>query len=287
MPTGDVFKVTLFSHQAQRQFNNTHLFEVGAVTTADPFDEATALADVFNLDFIPLYQDALSDDVSLGCIKIEQVKGNGLPTFIKFLSNIKGTALGPALPDNMCAIIRRRGVVMGKMHRSLLFLSGVRVADTLGSFLTSAYLTGDLDALVDQYNEQLVASGGFDNAEFDPVIPSTPRVYGTDLAVSIDAPTNTLTLTAGGSWSSLGFVTGGQFRILAPSKDKGTYTATISGGSPAVLLSDNNLESTGADVISVQQATGPTIHIALTSAVPQIAIRQLNRRRSSHTGIVA
>lgn len=287
MPTGDVFKVSLLSHQAQRQFVNTHHFEVGAVTTSDPFDEATALADVFNLDFLALYQAALSDSLNFGCIKVEQVKGTGLPTFVKFLSNIKGTAVGDALPDNMVAIIRRRGDVMGVMHRSLLFLSGVRVADTLGSFLTAAYLAGPQLALVSQYNEQLVASGGFDLAEFNPVIPSTPRVYGTDLAVSIDAPTNTLTLTAGGSWSALGFITGGQFRINAPSKDKGTYSIIVSGGSPALVLSDNNVETTAASVISTQQVTGPTTYIALTSAVPQIAVRQLRRRRSSHTGIVA
>jgi len=176
---------------------------------------------------------------------------------------------------------------MGKTHRSLLFLSGVRILDTLGSFLTAAFVAGDLAALVAQYNEQLVASGGFDNAEFNPVIPTTPRVYGTDLAVSIDAPTNTLTLTAGGSWSALGFVTGGQFRILAPSKDKGTYSITVSGGSPALVLTNNNVETTGASVISCQQATGPTTYIALTSAVQQLALRQLNRRRSSHTGILA
>ncbi len=287
MPTGDVFKVSLFMHQAQRQFINTHLFEVGAVTTADPFDEATALADVFDLDFTSLYQDALSDDVSLGCIKIEQVKGDGLPTFIKFLSNIKGLAVGPALPDNMVAILRRRGVVMGKMHRSLLSLSGVRVADTLGSFLTSAYLQGDLLALISQYNEQLVASGGFDNAEFDPVIPSTPRVYGNDLDVTIDLTANTMSIIGGQTWSGLGFITGGQFRILAPNKNKGTYTATVVADNPTITLTNNQLETSGGAELSVQQVTGPTTYIDLTSAVPQIAIRQLNRRRSSHTGIVA
>jgi len=287
MPTGDVYKVSLFSNHVQRQFINTHYFEVGAVTTADPFDEATALADTFNTEFTSLYQDALSDDVSLGCIKVEQVVGADIPTFIQFLTNINGLAVGPALPDNMVVIIRRRGMVMGKTHRSLLFLSGVRIADTLGSFLTTAFVNGDLAALVAQYNDPMVASGGFDNAEFNPVIPTTPRVYGTDLAVSIDAPTNTVTLTGGGSWSALGFVTGGQFRILAPSKDKGTYSVTVSGGSPALVMTTNNVETTGASVISCQQATGPTTYIPLLSAVQQLAIRQLNRRRSSHTGILA
>jgi len=287
MPIGDVYKVSLFSNHVQRQFVNTHYYEVGAITTSDPFDEATALADVFNLDFVGLYQSALSDDVSIGCIKIEQVIGADIPTFIKFLTNINGTNVGPALPDNIVTIIRRRGMVMGVTHRSLLFLSGVRIADTLGSFLTAAFVAGDLAALVAQYNEQLVASGGFDNAEFNPVIPTTPRVYGTNLAVSVDAPTNTLTLTGGGSWSALGFVTGGQFRINAPSKDKGTYSCTVSGGSPALVLTNNNLETTGASTISCQQATGPTTYIALTSAVQQLALRQLNRRRSSHTGILA
>jgi len=287
MPTGDVYKVSLFSNHQQRQFINTHYFEVGAIVTADPFDEATALADVFNLDFTGLYQSALSDDVEIGCIKIEQVLGADIPTFIKFLTNIKGTNVGPPLPDNMVVIIRRRGMVMGKLHRSLLFMSGVRVADTLGSFLTAAYVAGDLAALVAQYNEQLVASGGFDNAEFNPVIPTTPRVYANDISVSIDAPTNTLVLNAGGSWSALGFVTGGQFRILAPSKDKGTYSITVSGGSPSLLLSNNNVETTASSTISCQQATGPTTYIPLTSAVQQLAIRQLNRRRSSHTGVLA
>ena len=287
MPTGDVFKVSMFSHHQQRQFVNTHYFKVGAITTADPFDEATALADVFNLDLVPLYQSALSDDVSLGCLKIEQVVGADIPTFIKFLSNISGTNVGPPLPDNMVTIIRRRGMVMGKTHRSLLFLSGVRILDTLGSFLENAFVIGDLAALIAQYNEQLVASGGFDLAEFDPVIPTTPRVYGNDLDVTIDNDANTMSIIGGQTWSGLGFVTGGQFRILAPSKNKGTYTATVVPVSPTITLSDNQLETDGGAELSCQQATGPTTYIPLLSAVPQLAIRQLNRRRSSHTGIVA
>jgi len=287
MPTGDVFKVSLLSNHVQRQFINTHYYEVGAITTGDPFDEATALADVFNLDFVNLYQDAVSDDVSIGCIKVEQVIGSDIPTFVKFLTNISGTAAGPALPDNMCVIIRRRGMVMGKTHRSLLFLSGVRIADTDGSFLAAAYVAGDLAALVAQYNEQLVASGGFDNAEFNPVIPTTPRVYGNDLSVTIDTALNTIVLIGGGTWSGLGFVTGGQFSIKAPSKNKGTYTATVVPASATITLSNNNLEIAGAETITCQQATGPTTYIPLLSAVQQLAVRQLNRRRSSHTGILA
>lgn len=287
MPTGDVFKVSLLSHQAQRQFISTHHFEVGAITTADPFDEATALADVFNLDFTSLYQAALSNAVNLGCIKVEQVKGAGLPTFQKFLSNIKGTAIGDALPDNMVAVIRRRGDVMGVMHRSLLSLSGVRVADTDGSFLNAAYLAGPQLALVSQYNEQLVASGGFDLAEFNPVIPSTPRVYSGDLDVTIDTAANTMSIIGGQTWSGLGFISGGQFRINAPNKNKGTYTVVVVAANPTITMTVNELETEGGAELSCQQVTGPTTYIALTSAVPQIAIRQLNRRRSSHTGIVA
>jgi len=287
MPTGDVYKVSLFSHHQQRQFINTHYFEVGAITTAEPFEEAEALADVFNIDFVGLYQGVLSDDVSIGCLKIEQVKGADIPTNIKFLTNIMGTLVGPALPDNIVVIIRRRGVVMGKTHRSLLFLSGVRVADTAGSFLTNAFVTGALLALVSQYNEQLIASPGFDSAEFNPVIPSTPRVYGNNLNVTIDTAANTMSIVGGQTWSGLGFITGGQFMIRGPNRNKGTYTATVVPASALITLSDNELETSGATVLSCQQVTGPTTYIPLTSTVQQLALRQLNRRRSTHTGILA
>lgn len=287
MPTEDVFKVSLFSHSTQRQFINTHYYESGSVVTIDPFDEAVALAEAFISDFLTKYQDVLSDEVSVGCIKVEQVKGGGLPTFIQFFTAIAGNRSGPPLPANMVVIIRRRGVALGKARRSLLFLSGVRALDTDGSFVNSAFVTPALNALVGQYNDQLVASPGLNSAEYNPVMPFTERVYATKVDVTIDTTLNTMSLIGGANWSGLGFITGGQFVIKGPNRNKGTYFATVVGGSPTITLTQNELETSGGATLSCQQVINPVIYITLASAVQQLAIRQLNTRRSSHTGILA
>lgn len=287
MPAEDVFKVSLFGHNHQRQFINTHYYETGIVVTTDPFEEAEALAEAFVSDFLTLYRDVVSTDVFYGCLKIEQVKGAGLPTFIDFFTNIAGTRVGAALPNNAVVIIRRRGVAAGKQKRSLLSLSGIRALDTDGSFVNAAFITPALDALVDQYNNQLVASPSHQLAEFNPVIPNTTRVYATNVDVTIDTALNTMSLIGGATWSGLGFITGGQFRINHPNRNKGTYFATVVPVSPTITLSQNELETSGGATLSAQQVTVPTVYITLQSAVQQLAIRQLNRRRSSHTGIQA
>lgn len=287
MPSEDVFKVTLFSHTTQRQFQNTHYFESGGVVTIDPFDEAVGLAEAFIADFLSLYRDVLSDETFIGCIKVEQVKGAGLPTLIEFFTNINGNRVGPPLPPNMVVIIRRRGVALGKARRSLLFLSGIRALDTNGSFLDLAFVTPALDALVAQYNDQLVASPSLNNAEYNPVMPFTQRVYATEVDVTIDTTLNTMSLIGGANWSGLGFITGGQFVIKGPNRNKGTYFATVVGGSPTITLTQNELEVSGGATLSAQQVIVPVDYITLQSAVQQLAIRQLNSRRSSHTGILA
>lgn len=286
MPTGDVLKASLFTHTTQRQFINTHYYQLGAVVTVDPFNAAAALSDAFNTTLLGPYRAALSDDTEFGCLKIEEVKGGGLPFFIEHYENLQGTLAGPPLPPDMAVIIRRRGTALSQTRRSLLFLGGVRVADTDGSFITPAYLTGALDTLIDLYNDQIVASAGFDLAEFDPVIPFRAYAYATDVGVTVNLVTNEITLDSGPAWDALGFITGGSFAIAAPNQNKGTYTATVTPASLVILLSNNELETAGGQTLSCQQALGPRDYTPLLSAIPQLAIRQLARRRSSHTGIL-
>ena len=287
MPAEDVFKVSLFSHNEQRQFITTHYYESGVVVTSDPFEEGQALADAFLTAWQTLYVNVLSNETFLGCIKVEQVKGAGLPTWISHLTDIKGSRAGPALPNNMVVIIRRRGISAGKQRRSLVFLSGVRSADTDGSFINAAFITPALEALVDQYNNQIVASASFQLAEYNPVIPRTERVYGNNLNVTIDTALNTMTIIGGQTWSGLGFVSGGRFSIRHPNRNKGTYTATVVPASTTITLSDNELETSGSAELSCSQVITGVVYITLQSAVQQLAIRQLNRRRSSYTGILA
>lgn len=287
MPIGDVLKVSLFTHTTQRQFINTHYYKQGSVIPSDPFVAAEALSNAWNTAFLGPYRTIMSNETSFGCVKIEEVVGSGLPTFINHYQNLLGLALGPPLPPNMAVIIRRRGTALGRARRSLVFLSGIRVADTNGSFLTPAFLVPDLQALTNLYNDQLVAISAFDFATFDPVIPHTQRAYGRDLLVTVNLVTNEITITAGTAWDSLGFITGGQFSIAAPNKNKGTYTATVTPASSTILLSDNELETSGSQTLSAQQVIVATDYIPLLSAAPQLAIRQLDRRRSSHTGVLA
>ena len=287
MPTGDVLKLSLFTHTTQRQFVTTHYYKLGAVTTSDPFDAAAALSDAFNTTLLGPYRAALSDETEFGCIKIQEIIGAGIPSFIQHYQNLQGTRVGPVLPPNMAVIIRRRGFALGKTRRSLLFLGGVRTFDTNGSFLEPGYVTGPLNDLVNLYNDQLIASAGLDLAEFDPVIPHTQRVYGKDLDVSVNVVTNEMTLTSGAAWDARGFISGGQFSIAAPNRNKGTYTATVTPASLTILLSDNELELSGGQVLTCQQVIVPTDYIVLLTAVQQLAIRQLARRRSSHTGVIA
>ena len=287
MPLGDVYKVTLFTHGQQRQFNNTHYYEVGAINPVDDFDEAQALAETWEQAFTSLYQAALSDDTEFGCVKVEKVVGPRIPFYIFFYANKFGTAVGGALPDNLTMVIRRRATIMGKSHRSLLHISGMRHLDVAGSFLEAAFVTGPLDALVDKLNDQLVSSPGFNSAEWEPKIPSTPYVYFRDTPVAVNTTAQTITRNDGKKWDTEGFVNGPQFRINAPSKNKGLYTATTAPLSSVITLSDNELETESETVLSGQQATGPRIFVDLQSAVPQIAIRSLKQRRSSHTAIVA
>ncbi len=287
MPTGDVLKLSLFTHTTQRQFINTHYYKLGAVVTVDPFDAAAALSDAFNTTLLGTYRAALSNETEFGCIKIEEVVGAGIPTFIQHYNDLQGTLVGPVMPPNMAVIIRRRGFALGKNRRSLLFLGGIRTNDTNGSFLQPAYVAGALQDLVNLFNDQIIASGGLDFAEFDPVIPHTQRVYGTDLDVTVNVVTNEMTLTSGAAWDVRGFITGGQFSIAAPNRNKGTYTATVTPASLTILLSDNELELSGGQVLTCQQVIVPTDYIPLLSTQAQLALRQLARRRSSHTGLVA
>jgi len=287
MPTGDVLKLSLFTHTTQRQFINTHYYKVGSVVTSDPFDEAAALSDAFNTTLLGTYRAALSNETEVGCIKIESITGAGIPTFIQHFNDLQGTLVGPVMPPNMAVIIRRRGFALGKNRRSLLFLGGIRTNDTNGSFLQPGYVSGALQDLVNLFNDQIIASGGFDLAEFDPVIPHTQRVYARDLLVTVNVITNEITIVGVGAWDTRGFITGGQFSIAAPNRNHGTYTATVTPASLTILLSDNELEVSGGQVLSCQQVIVATDYIPLLSTVPQLALRQLGRRRSSHTGLVA
>lgn len=286
MPTGDVLKLSLFTHTTQRQFVNTHYYKLGAVVTVDPFDAAAALSDAFNTTLLGPYRAIMSNQTEFGCIKISEVVGSGLPSFIEFYDDLQGTRGGFAEPANMALIIRRRGFALGKTRRSLLFLSGIRVDDVDGSFLAPGFITPVLNDFVALLNDQLIASAGLDLAEFDPVIPHTQRVYGRELDVTVNVVTNEITITAGTAWDSLGFISGGQFSIAAPNRNKGTYTATVTPASSTILLSDNELELSGGQTLSCQQVIVPTDYIPLLSAVQQLALRQLARRRSSHTGVV-
>ncbi len=287
MPTGDVLKLSLFTHTTQRQFINTHYYKLGAVVTSDPFDAAAALSDAFNTTLLGSYRAALSNETEFGCIKIEEVIGAQIPTFIEHYNDLQGTLVGPVMPPNMAVIIRRRGFALGKNRRSLLFLGGIRTNDTNGSFLQPAYVTGALQTLVNLFNDQIIASAGLDLAEFDPVIPHTQRVYGKDLDVTVNVVSNEMTLTSGAAWDVRGFITGGQFAIAAPNRNKGTYTATVTPASLTILLSDNELELSGPQVLTCQQVIVATDYIPLLSTQAQLALRQLARRRSSHTGLVA
>ncbi len=287
MPTGDVLKLSLFTHTTQRQFINTHYYKVGSITTTDPFDEAAALSDAFNTTLLGLYRGALSDETEFGCIKIESISGAGIPSFIQHYNDLQGTLVGPVLPPNMAVIIRRRGFALAKVRFSLLFLGGVRTTDTNGSFLVPSYVAGPLQALVNVFNDQIIAAAAFNLAEFDPVIPHTQRVYATDVDVTVNVTTNDMTLVSGAAWDVRGFITGGQFSIAAPSRNKGTYTATVTPASLTIVLTDNELELAGSEILSCQQVVVPTDYIPLLSTQAQLAIRQLARRRSSHTGVVA
>lgn len=287
MGIGDVYKVELFTSQDQRQFINTHFYRIGAITVTDAFEEAQALADTFVTFFQAAYQGVLSDDVQLGCVKVTKVLGPRIPFFIQFFDNIQGTQIGPPLPDNLTTVIRRRGDDAGKPLRSLLHISGVRQADTLGSFLTSAFVLGNLNTLVQLYNDQMVASASFNLAEFDPVIPHTGYVYGRNLSITPNTALNELLRLDGKAWDVEGFVTGPGFRINAPSKNKGTYGAIIIAGNSKITLTDNELETNPTEVMSVQQVITPVIYFPLLSAIQQTSIRQLSQRRSSHTQVVA
>lgn len=287
MGIGDVYKVELFSSQDQKQFINTHYYRVGAVTVSDAFEEAQALADTFVTFFQGAYQGVFSDDVQLGCVKVTKVLGPKIPFFIQFFSDVQGTQVGPPLPDNLTTVIRRRGDDAGKPLRSLLHLSGIRVDDTAGSFLTNAFVLGNLNTLVSLYNDQMVASASFNLAEFDPVIPHTEYVYGRNLEVTPNTGLNELLRLDGKAWDLEGFVTGPSFRIHAPSPNKGTYSATLFAGLSKISLSGNQLETDATETMSVQQVITPVLYFPLLSAIQQTSIRQLNRRRSSHTQIVA
>lgn len=287
MPIGDVLKLSLFTHTTQRQFVNTGYWKVGATVTSDPFDGLTALADAWFNNRLQQHRDIMSDEVEFGCIKIEEVVGAGVPSFIQFFDNLQGTRSGPPLPPNMALIIRRRGTALGKTRRSLAFLSGIRAADTDGSFINTGFITPALDALVALYNDQLVASGGFDNAEYDPVIPHTQRAYLNNQQVTVDTAANTVSILVSGNWDAFGFISGGQFNIASPNKNHGTYTATVVPTSPTITLSGNELEVSGVQEMTCTQVIVATDYIPLLSAVQQLAIRQLARRRSSHTGVLA
>ena len=287
MATGDVYQVGLFTHGQQKQFINTHFYRVGAVSPTDEFEEPQALAETFEQAFRPLYQAALSDDTEFGCVKVNKVEGTRIPFYIFFFSNIFGTAAGGALPDNLTAIVRRRASVAGKEHRSLLHISGIRHIDVAGSFLEAAFLAGPFATLIAKYNDLLVSSPSFQSAEWQPVIPTTSYVYFRNTPVLVNTTAQTITRNDGKKWDTEGFIDGPQFRINAPSANRGLYTATTAPLSAVITLSDNELETEAETILSGSQVTVARTFIDLQSAVPQTAIRSLKQRRSSHTAVVA
>ena len=287
MPTGDVYKVSLFTHTSQRQVVNTFYYKAGPIVTTEPFEEAQALAEAFVSEIVVNFQLSLSLDVSFGCVKVEKQTGTEIPFWITFFSNAKGTRPTDPLPANIVAIIIRRGTIMEGLRRSLLFITGVSESDTDGSFLETVFFNGVFSTLANVLNNTIVSSASFQLADWLPVIPHTGYVYARKVPVTANLSTNVLTLTDGTSWSARGFVTGPDFRILAPSKNRGTYFATVVPLAAGVTLSANELEFAAAETISAQQVTTPLVYNTLGSAVGNIALRQLNRRRSSHTGIVA
>lgn len=216
MPTGDVYKVSLFTHTTQRQFVNTHYYRAGSAVTTDPFEEAEALAEAFNASVQAGYVGALSADVSFGCAKIEKVLGSEIPTFISFYSDENGARPTGALPPNIVGIIRRRGVDGTNMLRSLLFISGISNTDALGSFLTAAFISGAYATMLNTFNDVLTSSSAFQNATWEPVIPHTPRVYVRNTNVTVSVTNNTITNDDLIDWSARGFITGPGFRIAAP-----------------------------------------------------------------------
>lgn len=287
MPLDDVYKVSLFTHGQQRQFVNTHYYKVRDPNPVDDFEEAQALAETFEQAFRAAYQGVLSTSTTLGCIKVEKVVGPRIPFYIFFFQDVAGTRAGGPLPDNLTMILRRRATIMGKSHRSLLHISGLAHLDVLGSFLTSGFTTGAVATLVALFNDILISSPSFNSAEWQPVIPSTEYVYFRDTPVTVNTAANTITRNDGKKWDTEGFINGPGFRINAPSKNKGLYTATTAPLSAIITLSDNELETESETVLSGHQVTVPRIFIDLQSAVPQIALRALDRRRSSHTAVVA
>lgn len=287
MPQEDVYKVSMFYHTSQKQMIATHYYEAGAQNPTDPFEEPEALAQAWGSAFGGPYALALSAGAQIGCIKIEQVKGAGLPTFVSFFEDLRGLRAADPIAANLAGIIRRRGIFLAKPRRSLIFLGGIAEADTEGSFLENTYVTGPMFDLLELYNDILTSQSQFQLATWNPVMPHTPMVYARNIPVIADTSANTLTLTDGTTWSERGFITGPKFSVAAPSKNRGTYTASIVPFNVAVALSENELELDGPETIDVQQATADTSYFTLQSAVVNTAIRQLNRRRSSHTGIVA
>lgn len=283
----DVYKVSLFTHHDQRQFINTFYYEIGAIVVIDEFEEAKAIADTFISFWQAAIQGVLSQDTVLGCIKVEKVKGTNIPTFIQFFTDVQGTQVGQAMPNNLTMVIRRRHDEGGNAFRSLMHISGFRVLDTDGSFLNAAFVSGNLNTFVGLFNDQMVASASFNLAEFNPVIPHTGYVYGRKLSVTVNVGLQQLTRLDGKAWDVEGFITGPGFRIAAPSKNKGTYTATILAGQSKIDLSENGLELDTTEVMNVQQVVVPKAYFSLGSTIPQISVRQLNNRRSSHTAVVA
>ncbi len=287
MPTGDTYKASLFTHTSQRQVINTFYYKAGVTVTTEPFEEAQALAEAWVSGQLTFWRLALSQEVSFGCLKIEKVVGSEIPFWIEFFDNIVGLRAVDPIAANLVGIIIRRGTVMEGSRRSLLSITGVSEADTTGSFMETAFFNGAFTNLANVLNNTILSSPSFQSADWLPVIPHTGYVYARDVAVNVDPSTKTVSLTDGTNWSTRGFITGPSFRILAPNKNKGTYSATVVPLSADITLTDNFLELAGAQTLSAQQVVTPVVYNTLGSAVGNIALRQLNRRRSSHTGIVA
>jgi len=287
MPTGDVYKTELFYHTSQKQCIATFYYELGVTVPADPFTEAEALADAWTTQWLGTIRSVLSSGAILGCIKVSKVVGTEIPTFVAFYPSFAGLRAADPLPANIIAIIVRRGQHLTGPIRSLMFLTGVAEADTDGSFMEVSFFNGAFSTFANAFNDVILSSGTFNSANWIPVVPHTEYAYARKVAVNTDPAANTITLTDGTNWTARGFVSGPQFRINAPNRNKGSYLGIISGAPATMNLSQNNLENAGNQVVSCQQVITPVDYFTLQSAAASFALRQLNRRRSSHTGSVA
>lgn len=137
-------------------------------TAGDPPDDGNNLADTVILRLITPLAAMLTVGVKVQCVIVRRIlsgliKAPDVPVF-RYLAATNGSRAGLQLPANSPFIIRLQSSLTAVKRNGRIYVSGVSMSDVTDGNLDAAYLSGPVQAFVDELG--YMASGAPDTADY-------------------------------------------------------------------------------------------------------------------------